>query len=254
LRAAPPEESAVSDESWHLCDALERLASETRGPGSAHPGAGELLAWHAGELEAAAAEAVLDHLAVCVECARLALEIPAFLASAALPRVAAAGPREIPKMPSARPRSPARMSLLALAAALALCAIGWSLRLPGHFRPQPEASFVRVYPPEQRRGGEPAAGSRPVRLRLESQATGLIVELPAPPLAAPSDPRWRVEIVGTGGQVLSAPAAVAVNQQEVVVLFTLRQLPPGDYRLRVLADGSGRARLIQEYPLRVLSP
>lgn len=71
----------MNDESDGLAGSLAELASEARrrqGPDS-HPSPETLTAYHAGELTAAAAEDVQEHLTVCRHCARLVLDLPAFL-------------------------------------------------------------------------------------------------------------------------------------------------------------------------------
>jgi hypothetical protein len=70
----------MSDEVKHSHESLAQLACEARRrQGFEHPSPEELIAFRSGELQAASAEVLLDHLAICRDCAQLALEIPAFL-------------------------------------------------------------------------------------------------------------------------------------------------------------------------------
>ncbi|HEY6322566.1 MAG TPA: zf-HC2 domain-containing protein, partial [Thermoanaerobaculia bacterium] len=71
----------MNDEPDDLAGSLEELASDARrrqGP-DAHPSPETLTAYDAGELTPAAAEDVREHLAVCRHCARLLLDLQAFL-------------------------------------------------------------------------------------------------------------------------------------------------------------------------------
>ncbi len=64
-----------------LHPALRELTDDSlrrQGPGS-HPSPETLTAYHTGELSAAAADAVQEHLATCRHCADLLLDLPAFL-------------------------------------------------------------------------------------------------------------------------------------------------------------------------------
>jgi hypothetical protein len=290
----------MSDESQRLRTSIAQLAGAARRrPDFGHPGVEDVAAYCAGELPAAAAEALLEHLSVCRECAQLAREVPAFLqppaaaeeeklvearsasweafrtrlraepASPAAPpatEAAAFAPggerthdeRE-PPLP-ARPAAPARRfrsrtssSLLALAAGLAVGALGLSLWIAAH-GPSQKASILFVFPPEQQRGGkQPAREAPAVQTRLDAAATILVLDLPSH-LAAPPLPyaAIRVELRGPDGAIRSPAVAEAINPRQVLAVLARHQLPPGEYRLRVLGLGSGRDQLIQEYPLRVL--
>jgi hypothetical protein len=266
----------MTDELEHLRGSLAQLASETRRRQScAHPRPEDLAAYATGELRAAAAEAVLEHLTVCRPCARLLLGLPAFLAKAALapeleatadpetddawrelqdrlragpaaPAAAVSGPDEgSGERPRARPR---RQAILALAACLAACLIGFPAWIVTQERSRVPPPIVTVNPPERMLGATPPAATPAAALRLDAEASALVLYLPAPQ----AYPRLRVEIESGDGKTRSPAAAAPISPQAVLVLLTREQLPPGDYRLRVLGVDSHRRQPLGDYPLRIV--
>jgi hypothetical protein len=264
--------SDQSDDLERLRGSLGRLASEARRrQGAAHPSAEDLVAYGAGELKPAAAEAILEHLAVCPPCTRLVLSLPAF-SEAQEPEQAAfdpetdaawqalaarlqAGPT-VPAAPEERtaerpPRiliPPPRPATLALAACLAVCVIGFSAWILTHGRSRVPPPIVPINPPERTLGETPPPGVPPPALRLDAEAAALVLYLRAPQ----TYPRLRVEILNRDGKISSPAAAAPIDPQEVLVLLTREQLPPGDYRLRVVGLDANRQQALGDYPLRIL--
>ncbi len=103
--------------------ALDMVVDEKRRQLGPHLSDDELVAYHAGELEAASADRVQDHLVLCPRCAGLLLELDAFAADAAtVPSSPAATVPSSPAatvVPIAERRAPRRRWWLAAAAAVA---------------------------------------------------------------------------------------------------------------------------------------
>jgi hypothetical protein len=262
----------LTDDLEHLRGSLAQLAEETRRrQGGTHPRPEALIAHSAGELEPAAAEAILDHLSVCRPCARLVLGIPAFLeAPAPGARQAAYDPetnaswealwarlRQGPTLPFARAvradererRHQPHLALLALAAALAGCLIGFPIWIATHGRSPVPPPIVSINPTERTLGETPSPGTFPATLRLNAEAAALVLYLPAPQ----PYPRFRVEILDRRGRTASPANAAPISQQAILVILTHEQIPPGEYRLRVFGVDSRRQQPLGEYPLRIVA-
>jgi hypothetical protein len=227
----------MTDELIHLRSSLAQLAGETRRrQGSSHPPPEALAAYAAGELQPAAAEVLLEHLAVCRSCALLLLGFPAFLAATG-------------QEPEPRARPLRRRAVVALAACLAACLIALAawMAAPGRSRVPPR--IVAVNPPEQTLGETAPPGAPPPALRLDAEATALVLYLRAPQ----TWPSLRVEVLDREGKVGAPAAAAAIAPQAVLVLLTREQLPAGDYRFRVLGIEPHRQQTLDDYPLRILA-
>jgi hypothetical protein len=268
----------MTDELEHLRGSLAQLASETRRRQSGtHPRPEQLAAYAAGELRPAAAEAVLEHLTVCRPCARLVLELPAFLATPAREREPAARDPEAdrawqelqdrlrpapaaPSAPSAataRPdegssarsrTGPPRRTILLLAACLAACLLGFPAWIVTHGRSRVPPPIVPVNPPERTLGEPQPPGPQPTTLRLDAEAAALVLYLPA----SQAYPRFDVEILDRDGRTTFPAAAAPISPQEILVLLAHEQLPPGDYRLRVVGIDSHRRQQLGDYSLRIV--
>jgi len=154
---------------------VARQALARQGPG-AHPRPQTLTAYDAGELDAAAAEEVQEHLAICVHCARLLLDLPAFLA-----------PPETPGMPvpGAGPAAAADLAAAALDAANRTAQAAAVERSWGEIRKHlPAAPSPAAMPLARlRRGTLGGAGRRPAAWRpLQLLAAALVLALLAVPL------------------------------------------------------------------------
>jgi hypothetical protein len=60
-------------------------------------------------------------------------------------------------------------------------------------------------------------------------------------------------VLDRAGRARVPAAAAAVGPQAVLVLLTRRQLPAGDYRLRVFGVEAHWQRPLGDYPLRILA-
>jgi hypothetical protein len=264
----------MTDELDLLRTSLAQLASEERRrQGGAHPLPEDLVAYGAGELQQAAADAILEHLAVCRPCARLSLGIPSFLDRSASEteqaafdpatddswqklqtrlRGAPAAPREAavtaPPIRLPRTRQPER-AMLVLAACLAACLIGFPTWIATHRRSPAPPPIVPVNPPERTLGEALPPGAPPTVVQLRAEATALVLYLPAPQ----AYPRCRVEILDHDGRTSFPAAAAPISSQAILVLLAHEQLPPGEYRLRVFGIESHRRQPLGDYPLRIVA-
>jgi hypothetical protein len=226
----------MNDESGSLRESLTELASEARkrqGP-DAHPGPETLTAYDAGELTAAAAEDVREHLAVCRHCARLLLDLQAFLAAPGADhespdagaeaeadaswqaiRARLPGPperagrrRETRGAPwgAAAPRTPRRawprLAVAASFAGIALIAaplwiIVWHLSSP-----ELPPATLELSTPEGHRGTAEPPPLPPASVHAEAASTTLLLRLARPQ----ADLRFRVELLAVGaGAAAGAP-------------------------------------------------
>ncbi|HEX5760095.1 MAG TPA: hypothetical protein VF121_12970 [Thermoanaerobaculia bacterium] len=136
-----------------LAVAVRKWADEARGQAGEHPAAERLAAYAGEELEAAAAERLRDHLALCRECSRLVLELRAFSTSAPAPDAPELAPAEVERewerlrrrvgggggRPAARPRAAAPWLPWAVAASLLVATLGvttWGASLQRRLREQ----------------------------------------------------------------------------------------------------------------------
>jgi hypothetical protein len=267
----------MTDELRSLRRELSRLASAAlRRQGGAHPPAAELVAYAAGELQPAAAEAMLEHLAVCRLCTRLVVNLPAFdAAQPQEPDAAASDPETmdawqellrrlqpgtgpagalveesaIDAEPGEQMRAshPLRVDY-ALAACLAACLIGFPLWIALHGRSPVPPRIVPVNATERPLGPTQHPAAPPKALSLDAEAAALVLYLRAPQ----ADMRVRVEIQDAAGKTSHPAAAAAIGPQVVLVLLTHEQLPPGDYRLLIFGGEAHPQQLLGDYPLRIL--
>jgi hypothetical protein len=270
----------MTDDLEYLRGSLSQLASETlRRQGGAHPTAEELVAYSAGELPPPAAEAVLEHLAVCRPCTHLVLGLPVFDATpqpepdetASDPETndswqrlqsrLRAGPRPVIGSPAGsdagtvervgthHPRQVNVALAACFAAGLAACLIGFPVWIAMHGRSPAPPPIVPVNPPERALGETQPPTAPPTALQLNAEAAALVVFLRVPQ----ADPRIHVEILDAHGKTSSPAAATAISAQEVLVLLTHEQLPPGNYRLLVFSADARHRQLLGDYPLRILA-
>lgn len=243
-----------------------------------------LAAYRAGELAPDEAEAVQDHLAACPGCASALLDLARsgeMMAAEEPPPPGAGVPSpaqteaswqrlraRLPLAPAASPPGerpgtvvpfPNRTRVLvsALAAALALCLIGFPLWIAAH----------RIAPPlglavpgaEVHRGTDGAMP--PLTVHLGTGMSVLAVPLPE----REPFPTYRVEVRSLQGALrlaaTTAPAAVAVPEaggtgggaaaQVVTVVLPAASLPAGEYRLRLIGAHGEKGEVLAEHPLRV---
>jgi hypothetical protein len=246
-----------------------------------------LAAYRAGELPPEEAEAVQDHLAECRECVSALLDLARYgeMMESEEPLPPGAGvptPAQteaswqslrarLPLAPAASPASPAverpgtvvpfpaksRILVSALAAALALCLVGFPLWIATH----------RIAPPlglavpgaEVHRGAD--GPMPPLTVHLGAGPSVLAVPLPE----REPFPAYRVEVRSLQGALrlaaTTAPAAVAVPEsggtgggasaQVVTVVLPAASLPAGEYRLRLIGAHGEKGEVLAEHPLRV---
>jgi hypothetical protein len=281
----------MNDESDGLAGSLRELASEARrhqGP-DAHLAPETLTAYHGGELTQAAQEEVQEHLAVCPHCARLLLDLPAFLEAPAtdlevLDGDADASWREIrarlpgPSQPAERQReasSAARpgwwrpwnplgnpLAAAATLAGAALIAVPLWIIARQLSSPALPPATIELLPPESQRGTAEPPPVPPTIVHAQAASTTFIVRLVRPQ----PDLRFRVELLagGSGGTAAAArapagrslplPAVEVVDSRTLVLVLARRQLAPGRYRLRVLDAEQPSAELLGDYQFEVVEP
>jgi len=278
----------MNDESDRLRESLRELASEARrrqGP-DAHPSPETLTAYHAGELTLAAAEDVREHLAVCRHCARLLLDLPAFLE-------APAGNREVPegetdaawqaireRLPGppekagrrretghaawgAAPGTPRqawpRLAVAATFAGVALIAVPLWIIARHLSSPELPPATLELSTPESQRGTSEPLPLPPATAHAEAASTTLLLRLVRPQ----PDLRFRVELLagvaaGTAGapagRALPAPAVKIVDSRTLVLVLARRQLSPGRYQLRVLDAEQPSAEPLGDFQLQIVEP
>ncbi len=252
-------------------------------PDRKHPSDHQLAAYHDGLLTPAEEDGIQEHLVGCEECREAILGLAAFTELADTGDLAAvAGPADLPSpgrteaswrtmrtrlAAGTSPSPPGRRIrrwttsppfVGALAAALAACLIGFPLWIAAHGG---AGSTLVVLPPlgggEVTRGVE--AGPAIVRLGVAPA----ILALALPPKA--SYPAYRFEIrTPRGDLLLTAPAApipVATGPQPpaagerpprlLALALGRSQLPPGDYRLRLVGVRGSHGETLAEQALRV---
>lgn len=274
-----------------LAGSLRELASEARrrqGP-DAHPSPETLTAYHAGELTFAAAEDVREHLAVCRHCARLLLDLPAFLeapagdregredatdASWQAIRERLPGPpekagrrdetRRTPRRAaSGTPRqSWPRLAVAAMFAGVALIAVPLWIIARHLSSPELPPATLELSTPESQRGTSEPPPLPPATVHAEAASTTLLLRLARPQL----DLRFRVEwlagaaagSVGVAGapadRALPTPAVKIVDSRTLVLVLARRQLSPGRYQLRVLDAELPSAEPLGDFQLQVVEP
>lgn len=250
-----------------------------------HPPVERLTAYHAGELGAAEADSIQEHLAVCRECADAVLELPGFYEAmeaeelegspglVPTPAETAASWQAVrarlgPSLATTAPAAPAREgwfrrlttsrgTVYLLAACLAACLIGFPLWI--WLRSPEPSGVVAAYQSGQ---GEvlrgPGAGKA---LSVGLDETGAVLVLPLP--RGPVWPEYRIEVRSRSGEVRlvsaaalvpmapGAPTGEDVQPRFVTVALARGQLAAGEYRLRILGVRGGRGEAVGEVGLRV---
>jgi hypothetical protein len=267
-------------------------------PPADHPTARQLAAYQAGQLAHVEEDEVQEHLVACRECTERLLSLTDFqelmeaedLEAVTRPeelpspsqtqaswqavraRLAANRPEAFVSRPAPPPPVESRFrrlttsstTVLALAASLLACLIGFPLWIATHGGPGAGAPVV-VYPVGE---GEVHRGPRdsgPFIVRLNEASA--ILALPLPARAA--FPTYRIEVWTLGGELrLSAralPVATAVEPGKqapssgdrpphlVALALGRGQLAAGDYRLRLVGERGSRGEVIAEHALRVPS-
>ncbi len=257
-----------------------------------HPTARQLAAYQAGQLSPGEEDEIQEHLTACRECTELLLSFPEFqelmeaedLEAAARPeelpspsqtqaswqtvraRLEASRPQALPSRPAAPPSprgsrfrrlTTSSTTVLALAASLLACLIGFPLWIATHGGP---GTPVAVYPLG---GGEVNRGTpdsgQPFTVRLAEAPA--VLALPLPPRAA--FPSYRIEIWTLGGELHLAakvlPVATVSGSAErpprlVALALAQGQLAAGDYRLRLVGERGAHGEVLAEHGLRVPAP
>ena len=149
-----PEAGYVSEKKPDWRPALGAVIDERRRNLGSHPGLDELVAYHAGELDAETSARLQDHLVLCPRCAEQLLELDAFTADAAIPpHEASAKVVPIARWRAGRPR---RWVAAAAAVAAAVLLVFWPR---GGTLPDYELTFGETMRPY--RGEETPASDTP---------------------------------------------------------------------------------------------
>lgn len=243
-----------------LADALGPALE--RGPGDAdpHPRVEELMRYHGGELEAAEAERVQDHLLVCPECMEDLLDLDGFIAAGA---ARTEGTGESAGAGGAEPSDSAsgaggRRLAWALAASILVAVVGlgtWAVqeRRVADLRsqvaelsaPRPDVPIVDLLPAWSVRGE--SAARAPAEVPPGEDFVTFVLNLPQ----AAGLSGFEADLVAPGGEVLwSGPV-----ERSRYGTFTLGvwsgRLPAGENEIRVYGVEDGRRRLLETYAFRV---
>lgn len=233
----------VASSDGDFVDYLKRLGRQVEAGLVDHPEPETLLAYHRGELDEAAADAVVEHITFCRSCTDLVLAIPAFLEEEE-----AAGEEEeratVVPFPFAERDS--RRSWWPLAACLvAGLGVGY---LVGQTGPTPPAASFRVAVSEDAPGSRGEAGE-PLVLDFRGGQASVVVVL-TPPGTVGEGP-FRGRVTTETGRVLLAEAGVTPTPNGTFVLVVPRgALPEGDLRAEIASESDGA--VVGQWPLRVL--
>lgn len=235
-----------------MVDTLVRAAADdARASLGAHPSPEQLVAYHAGELDAATCESMQDHLALCHECAAVVLAADEFLEGDDAPADAgsAAAGEGVTPMPSAKGVRLWTYSGWAVAATVVI-----AMGVLGRFSPTPttpraEANVVvRALTPldlERERGeATPETTDR-------DASVVLILGVPDA-LRTPA----RVEFVAEGARdkpVLTVPDLVPNAEGSLTLFVPKSRLPAGAYVVR-LFGAAASDKPVAEYALRLSPP
>lgn len=270
-----------SEPKVELKTAIEDFLAEARRDLDPHPTPDELVAYGAGELAAAEATRVEDHLVLCPHCLEMLLDLgrmtdPDFGSEhrtttaekaaawqALQPRLAAEAP-EAPRLRS-RPRLTSRGVRVApflasprtayvLAASLLLAVVGLALRtrhlernLADLNSPQLNAPIVDLVSASPLRGG--AGEDAAVELGPRSRFFALILS----PKGSPDFADYRAQIVDSAGrEVWSGEGLEKDRHGAFTVILGRRFLDPGEYRLRLYGLEGKTGQLIEEFRLRIV--
>ena len=246
-----------------LASAVRKWAEEARSQAGEHPGAERLTAYAEDALDAAAAERLRDHLALCRECSRRVLELRALptQAPADVPALSAAeverewqrlwgSVRAAEHRPAARRRAVRSAPWVpwALAAGLlvtTLGASGWVValqrRLREPVRPRTDAVLVEWTATGGTQRGEPVVASAAAPLFFAVQAA-----------VKRDEGGFRWEILGAGNRrVWSSPPQPRPAHDRFVLQLPPHFLAPGEYRLRLTASGPRGPRELAVQELRI---
>lgn len=253
-------------------------------PDRVHPSDRQLAAYHDGLLTPAEEDEIQEHLVDCEQCRATLLSLAEFTELAEAEDLAAvADPADLPdtgQTAASWQRMRARLAagtsppppgyrfrrlttsppfVFTLAAGLALCLIGFPWWIATHDR----AGALTAVPPLG--GGEITRGveTGPATVRLAEAPEVLALALP--PKA--DFPAYRFEIRTPRGDLLltaaAAPVPVATGPQPpaagerpprlLALALGRGQLPPGDYRLRLVGVRGPRGETLAERALRVVS-
>ncbi len=246
--------------------ALRELAAEERRRlGAEHPDPDALLAYQRGELPAAEAERVRDHLALCRECGDLVLDFAAFPAlepPEGSPRLdrREIGERWRDLQAAAADRGPLwtrSKVVLPLAAAFLLAVVGlgaWNLvlrqRLERAAGPQGDVVMV-VLNPESR----VIRGVSPQVVAIPATAERVVVNLA---VGEPRDfPGYAIDLTDGAGvslvRDLPVQRAPSPNENFSPELPAWR-LAPGEYRIELYGVRDGARERLERYSFRVTRP
>ncbi|MEA2603497.1 MAG: hypothetical protein QOF89_4489 [Acidobacteriota bacterium] len=255
------------DDERGLTTAIRELAAMMEHGLRDHPAPGELLDFVAGDLAAAERERIEEHLALCRDCARVALDVAADPGLQPVPpgelvteeELAAEWERFRAAVSSAPPvRRAVAMSPFAwaLAASLLLGVIGLSWRMGELAREVRRLSAPRsdVYVAEL----VPAGSGRP-RERGEGDVVRppawvsrviLILDFAGPA----SSPEYAIELATADSRPIWRRQGLRPGPDGTFTLEVPRDwLPPGTYRIRLLGLRGGEAQEVAQYELRVVS-
>lgn len=236
--------------------ALADLFAEPAEPGGAHPSVEELIAYGAGELDAAAAERLLGHLEVCRECSARLVELeplalpdpPAPAGVVDLERAAAW------RVLTSRRRDPAPALprwLPAVAAALLMATVGlgaWVLTLErSNAVLQGALETVQVDVPvvylDAVRAGEEESTLLP-----SDEGLLLLILTPEEPEPFPS---YRVEIQDPAGREVWSGGLALNDHGSLRLGVPRRRLESGEHRVLLYGVGAAGEELLAEHRLRL---
>jgi anti-sigma factor RsiW len=251
----------VSDGERDLRTGIRDLAAALERGVEDHPAPAELLDFVAGDLPEAERRRIEEHLALCRDCARTALELaesPGVEPVGELltrQEVAAEWERFRGALAAARPARHATTHRVpwALAASLLAAVIGlavWNARLRQEARvlgePRADVAVVDLVPEETvaRAGG----AEEEVRPPAWADRLVLILNL-AEPVAATE---FRIEIMTADGRTAWSARGVRRSEDGTFAVEVPRRfLPPGAYRIRLSGLRGAATEPVAEYALRI---
>jgi Putative zinc-finger len=249
-----------------LTAAIRELAAAAEHGLRDHPAPGELLDFVAGDLSAAERERIEEHLALCRDCARTALDLAADAESQPAPRGDLVTEKELaaewerfraavsPALPVRRAVAMSRIAWV-LAASLLLAVIGVSWRLGELARevrrlsaPRSDVYVAELAPTGSGRPRERGEGDV-VRPPAWVSRVVLILDFAGPA----SSPEYAVELATADGRPIWRRQGLRPGPDGTFTLEVPRDwLPPGTYRIRLLGLRGAEAREAARYELRVV--
>lgn len=253
----------MSDGERDLRTAVRDLAASLeRGLGD-HPAPEELLDFVAGDLSEAERERIEDHLALCHECARAALELAEPPEAEPAPagelltgtELAAEWQRFRGALAAARPErqgAATRRIPWALAAGLLLAVAGltvWNARLREEARvlggPRADVAVVDLVPQDAVARAEEV--EEEVRPPAWADRLVLILNL----ANADSLPEYRLDMADAAGRVIWSRSGVRRGPDGTFTLeLPLALVPPGSYRIRLSGRRGATFEPVAEYAVR----